>query len=370
MAFALAVLALLLALERGAALAPLAACVAAVELLRNDGALWAGALLVATLALGDRARRGAALRGLGALALVVAAHSALRWGVHGDLVPNTARVKGGVDALRLERGARWLAAFLCNVPGLAALALGGLLARGVEPGPRRVRLALVGFAAALAVTVGGDFLPMGRFLVPAFAPLALLGGGALAQLAGRRCALAVAAGALLCALGALPAAGWAPTPRAWRDALDPQWSRAQRIDELEAWRRAPRPRARDDERLAAALAAHTRPGESLVRDAIGVVGYRTELVLLDRFGLVDREVARLPLSGERTSPGHDRFVPTRWFLPRAPTYLDAWLVPAGAPLAAGVDPGLGDLLEDGRAAVASFPAEPGVDLRLLRFAPR
>ena len=38
--------------------------------------------------------------------------------------------------------------------------------------------------AFLAVAVGGDFLPMGRFLVPAFAPLALLGGGALAQLAG------------------------------------------------------------------------------------------------------------------------------------------------------------------------------------------
>lgn len=221
----------------------------------------------------------------------------------------------------------------------------------------------------LAIAVGGDFLPMGRFLVPAFAPLALLGGGALAHLAGRRRAPAWAAAALLCGLGLLPAFGLAPTPRAWRDALDPQWSRARHVGELESWRRA-RDRARDDELLAAALASHTQPGESLVRDAIGVVGYRTELVLLDRFGLVDREVARLPLSGERTSPGHDRFVSVRWFLDRRPTYLDAWLVPAGAPLAAGVDSALADLFEAGRATVDSFSAEPGVDLRLLRYRPR
>jgi hypothetical protein len=227
---------------------------------------------------------------------------------------------------------------------------------------------LLVFAALLAVAVGGDFLPMGRFLVPVFAPLALLGGGVLARLAGRRRALALAVGAALCALGLLPAFGLAPTPRAWREALDHQWSRARRLDELETWRRA-RDRARDDERLAAALALHTRAGESLVRDAIGVVGYRTELVLLDRFGLVDREVARLPLSGERTSPGHDRFVSTRWFLHREPDYLDAWLVPAGVPPAVGVDSALADLFEAGRAVVESFPAGEGLDLRLLRYRP-
>ena len=78
-----------------------------------------------------------------------------------------------------------------------------------------------------------------------------------------------------------------------------------------------------------------------------MVGYRTELVLLDRFGLVDREVAHLPLSGERASPRHDRFVSARWFLPREPDYLDAWLVPVGAPTAVGVDAALADLFEAG-----------------------
>ena len=85
-----------------------------------------------------------------------------------------------------------------------------------------------------------------------------------------------------------------------------------------------------------------------MRDAIGVVGFRTELVLLDRFGLVDRRsLASAP------SPGHERFVSARWFLPREPDYLNAWLVPAGAPPALGVDATLADLFEAGRAVVES-----------------
>lgn len=368
MAFALALFALLASLERGARLSALAPALVAVELLRNDGFLWAGALLVAALACGGRERRALALRGLGLLALVFGAHTLFRWGYHGDLVPNTARVKGGLDALRAERGARYVAGFLCYLPGLLAVALASPLGASALRAQRRLRLALVLFAAALAVAVGGDFLPLGRFFVPVLAPLALLWGDSAARLAQRSRALALGATACLCTLGLLPALDVAPTPRAWRDALDHHWSRARRLDEFEGWRRM-RDRAREDERLAAALAAHTRAGESLVRDAIGVVGYRTQLVLLDRFGLVDREVARLPLSGERTSPGHDRFVDVRWFLHRRPTYLDAWLVPAGAPSAAGVDSTLAGLFEAGRAAVESFPAGGGADLRLLRFLP-
>lgn len=369
MAFALAFFLLLAALERGASLAAWAPALIAVELLRNDGFLWAGALLVSVLVFGERERRATALRGLGLLALVFGAHTLARWGYHGDVVPNTARVKGGIDALRLERGARYLAGYLCYLPGLLVVALTATSGGTQGRSRRRVALALVLFAAALAVAVGGDFLPLGRFFVPVLAPLALLWGEFAARAARRSRALALVATALLCAFGLLPALGLAPTPRAWRDALDHQWSRARRLDEFEGWRRM-RDRARDDERLAAALAAHTRPGESLVRDAIGVVGYRTELVLLDRFGLVDREVARLPLSGERTSPGHDRFVTTRWFLPREPTYLDAWLAPEGSPPAVGVDPALADLFEAGRAVVQSFPAGGGADLRLLRYRPR
>ena len=75
-----------------------------------------------------------------------------------------------------------------------------------------------------------------------------------------------------------------------------------------------------------ALHANSEPGDSLVTGSIEAIGYYSELVIHDRFGLVDWEIARwvvgendrkLPLR----SPGHDVKVSRDFFLERHPTFL-------------------------------------------------
>jgi hypothetical protein len=157
-----------------------------------------------------------------------------------------------------------------------------------------------------------------------------------------------------------------PVPLALRERLDFRWSKRVFASEFAQWRRVAELRSQL-ERLAAALAANTQPGQSLVADAIGVVGYRTELWIHDRFGLVDREVARLVIPPLRASPGHDRAVTARFFLERDPDYLEAFIVPAGTPLELEVSPEILELVRDGRADVAAHPLPDGLELRLVRY---
>jgi hypothetical protein len=234
--------------------------------------------------------------------------------------------------------------------------------------------ALIAFGLAFAALVGGDFLPMGRLLVPTLAPSAVLLALVVSRLGSTGEGLAPAAGALACLLGAAPLLDLHPVPRGLREALDFRWSKPRFASELGQWRRVGEVR-QELEVLARALGVATLPGEALVEDAVGVVGYRTQLVIHDRFGLVDREVARLDFPPLRASPGHDRAVEPRFFLPRRPDYLEAYLVPAGTPTGSQVSPELVALLRAGRARVESHPLPAGqgfpeaAELRLVRYLP-
>ena len=67
----------------------------------------------------------------------------------------------------------------------------------------------------------------------------------------------------------------------------------------------------------------------MIRGILGAFGYRTELELFDVFGLVDREVARLPTpEGRRDLAGHTKMVEPVFFFPRRPTYLQSLLLDA------------------------------------------
>ena len=69
----------------------------------------------------------------------------------------------------------------------------------------------------------------------------------------------------------------------------------------------------------------------MVAGAIGNVGYYSDLTVFDRVGLVDREVASLPIDlAQLHSPGHDRLVDPVFFLDRHPTFLDAQLLVGNA----------------------------------------
>ncbi len=338
----------------------------AAALLRADGALWAGLALAAAVVAHRRLVRPAVVA-LAILAAGVAVHLVWRHGYYGEWIPNTARVKAGLSPMRLERGSLYVLSFALEVLPFALVPLAAVLVR-----PRsRVALAAAAFtagAAAYAIFVGGDFMPMGRFLVPSLPFLALALAALLERIPPRpRAATAAAA----VALALLPSLDVHPMPLAVRERLRFRWNEPEFESEIAMWR-GMKLRAQEWIRLGRALRSATRPDESIVLGNIGAVGYATELVILDPFGLVDPEVAKRDAPLVRASPGHDKRVPFDFFLPRHPTYLSAWLSRTSVPLEAQLLPEWKPLVDAGavelvREPLADEGSPPGVEVRLLRF---
>jgi hypothetical protein len=296
---------------------------AAAALLRADGAV--GVALVLGTVLWIARREPRRLRGaLVAVAIAVlafGAHLAWRLAYYGELAPNTARVKLELDATTLERGAKYLGSFLASYPAvILAVALG--LAGRARAFAAPAWAAVLGLAA-YAVFLGGDFMAMGRFLVPALPFAALLWAVGIARVGPRAGALAASAVLALSLLGAFDRN---VVPRAVREALFFRWSAEEPLGEHEQWRLM-KSQAERWSALGRALARHTQPGEALIHGTIGAVGYHSRLRIHDPFGLVNREAFK-PDEGEpvRRSPGHHRRVPLSTFMRYDPEYLDAELV--------------------------------------------
>ena len=386
MPFALALFASWSLLER-ARPRPLAAGLAAVAaaLLRADGFLWLGLVLglvfASALARGDRVARRASLTAAGCATLAVAGQFLWRHGYYGEWMPNTARVKTGFSELRLERGLKYLGALMLTVPAFPLIPLLALAFRPTAAEPRPAERAspvalqagcMLLAGAAYAVYVGGDFMPMGRFLVPTLAFLALLAARAFTGLERRGPLPAFAAAAVLSGGGLSVGLDVTRVPQAWVQALHFRWNKPVAVTEYGQWH-FQRDQARNWALLGRALARHTRPGESIIRGPVGAVGYFTELEVLDLNGLVTREVALRAVEPQRVSPGHDKHVEPTYFFPRRPTYLGADLVPSNAPPGAGVSPAVAQIARRGLAVVERSPLAPGegfprgVELRLHRF---
>ena len=327
-----------------AGLAAGAAC-----LLRADGFVLAGLVLggalLGALVHGPRARlRAVALAALVA-ALALGLHFAGRFAYYGDWLPNTARAKVGASSLAPElvpwfyrRGLYYVVSFALTFPSVVlALAL-GLLALG-----RRLDWVAAAWIAVLgsalyAVLVGGDFMTMGRFLVPALPFVALLFAAGLARLARSRSALARRAplplSAAACLLSLAPAFDLHAVPLAVRRHFHFRWNEAPEVmkSELGMWA-SMKQNAESWVELGRALALHTQPGERLAYGAVGAVGYYSGLYIYDTYGLVSREIARLPIQPQPRppylkSPGHDRSVGLEFFLDRPLDYLGAVVVDA------------------------------------------
>ena len=399
MPFALALFAVFERLEgeRGrprAVQAGLAAVCAA--LLRADGFLWL-AVVLGLIGLGALARSGGRdlrmLRALlvtgGLAAVAIAGQFLWRHGYYGEWLPNTAKVKTGFSALRLERGLKYLGSLALAVPALVLVPLLSPLGRRTPRDPagpfdpadpadlgakgaaglawRAAGVLAVG--CAYSIYVGGDFMPMGRFLVPTLPFLALLFAWIAAGLARRGALPAIALGAPLIALGLATGLDWVKAPDAWLQALHFRWNSALARTEYAQWEL----QAGQAERwtwLARALNAYTRPGESVVRGPVGALGYLTELHLLDLNGLVTLSVAEREAEPQRVSPGHDKHVDVEFFYPVRPTYLDVGLVPVGVQPT--FSPELIESLRSGKAVLErhrlrpkeGFP--PGLELFLFR----
>jgi len=313
---------------RAGALAGL--CAGLLAATRPEGFVWIGVVLISLLSTSALRPSSRALTGFAlTAALGLVALFSWRLSVHGQLLPNTVAAKAGISGASMARGARSSASLLLTT-GWPLLAL---LAPLVCVRERRslVLTVWLPFCAAFAydVLVGGDWMPMFRF----HAPAAVFGALALGLALERTGRAAAPLGVGLAALAALPAWDLSLAPERLRRSLD---FREFRTGYQTEWQRWEQGRANLASFIAigkgldhvTTQAGSVEPAASITLGAIGAIGYHSGLVVYDRNGLVEREVAMREATAVR-SAGHDKRVPRSFFLDRAPTYFEALLVPRG-----------------------------------------
>jgi len=317
------------------------ATLALLVLLRVDGMFWvAGMLLLAGLT-AVRRREGRQIRSIliaaGIAGSVLVGLTAFRMAYFGWALPNTAYAKLALSSLSLARGTRYLLGLLLVFPHLVPIVcLGAVFAwriRKTHPvGLQAAAIALATFG--YAVVVGGDWMPMGRYLIPGLPFITILYATAMRR---ARPVVLAACGMAAITLSLLPAYNVHIAPRALRDKLDRHKAAtvAPRLREKMIARDAIKASvnseygfwlfARDHVRtlaeLGRALKEHTRAGESIVTDMIGAIGYYSDLFMYDTTGLVNAEVGHRKVPPRGLLPGHDKLVLPTFFLKYRPTYM-------------------------------------------------
>ena len=93
--------------------------------------------------------------------------------------------------------------------------------------------------------------------------------------------------------------------------------------------------AEEETTIALALKEHLAPGDSIVYGTIGRLGYYSGLKIHDRFGLVDRRVARHHSRDASLTAGHDIRANPDFFFDDVPTVLLAEIVESSPPIRPG-----------------------------------
>lgn len=301
--------------------------------LRVDGGVYLGALFATGLAASllwpgavDRKRLVVLLL---TAAITIGLIMVFRQLYFGTWSPHTARVKVDPSAIVFDRGSRYIFAMLVGIPGLLLLALlttghGTLRLFRSKVSLEKGLIALFGApfitGLLLSALAGGDFMAFARFFVPAVPFLTVIAALALGGARSREPSLAlqIATTAIL-VLNLLALSDRWALPSGVAERVHFRWNSDDYRSEATVWK-GMRDRATEWAYLGRALAEHTQPGETLVRGAIGAVGYYSELYVLDTYGLVDPDVAEREGHPEIHSPGHDRQVPDSYFLDRNPDY--------------------------------------------------
>ncbi len=246
------------------------------------------------------------------------------------LLPNVASVKLGFSSLILKRGAFYVINFFLTfitaavlLPIIPVL----ILWKGWSPPDREMiaRVSLViGGVILFSIVAGGDFMAMGRFIVPA-APFFAILFAALARMIRkkggwpRRILLPVMGVFLL--VHVLPSFDLHLVPREIRKVFHFRWNNRIFLSEYEQIKYTGQ---RLEQWIASgkALREYSAGSGSLVCPAIGALGYYSGLFIYDQFGLVSSEKIRRAAAEPKTlSAGHDSPIPVDHFLQYEPTYI-------------------------------------------------
>ncbi|MEE9295225.1 MAG: hypothetical protein V3W34_09745 [Phycisphaerae bacterium] len=280
-------------------------------LLRPEGILTAMALTAWLVVARGRTAWRLILAFLIPIVIIVGSHLLWRHHYYGDWLPNTFYVKVGTSSAQIHRGLRYVLAFAKDHGGLLVWVIPFVAVWVLPRRPLARALSVVGAAlVAGVIVVGGDGLPMYRFMVPVIPIWALLMQTVLAELLTqvRRLLPAQPArgglalfGILVCAMVPLAVK---PTRLAQYDLYDYQ----KRV-EVPGWTAA-----------GMWLARNAAADSSIACVPIGAVGYYSRLHVYDMTGLTDKHIAHLPVHTGSGWAGHEKH-DGPYILSKKPTYL-------------------------------------------------
>jgi len=301
----------------------------ALVLTRVEGFLWiAGLVLAAIVGCRDSIPWKRFLTFVLVVLAGVVPHLLWRHSFYGEWVANTVHAKSGFSTLTMARGARSLTTFVLLFLWPALVLVGPLFARSSRQRALGLSaLVMVGGMIAYNLAVGGDWMPMFRFMAPASAFLAVLLGLCLQRL-GELPRIAV--GLVAMSFAVLPVFDISPVPRSLLENLyfrdfkigyQSEWYRWQTTvfnTERNTWR-------------GKALASVLKGDESWTGGAIGATGYYSGIYIYDRNGLVNREVAMRDVEAGSGTAGHEKRVPRAWFRKERPRYYKIFVSPNPVP---------------------------------------